>query len=127
MKEGRRPPVQTQDGRRVENVTGAPAVPPSAPLTQTRDEQGGENGGGESRSPKIVRAAVVLFLLSSVFQLAFGRWVSALLQAATVCLFTAKGGIEGWPKPARYLFIILYAALAAAAVFEALYQTKVLR
>jgi hypothetical protein len=119
--------MQTQDRHRVENVTGAPTAHPSAPLMRTRGEQGIENGGGETRSPKMVRVAVVLFLLSSVFQLAFGRWVSALLQAATVCLFTAKGGIESWPKPARYLFIIIYAALAVATVFEVLYQTKVLR
>ena len=119
--------MQTQDRQRVENVSGAPAAHPSAPLMQTQDEQGVENGGGGGRSRKIVRAAVVLFLLSSVFQLAFGRWVSALLQAATVCLFTAKGGIESWPKRARYLFIILYVALAVATVFEVLYQTKVLR
>lgn len=124
--------VQTQDRQKVVDAT---RVHPSAPLAQTtpappartEDGQGDANGGQGVTARKLVQVAVMIFLISSVTQMAFDRWMTALFYSASAFLFLARGGIDKWPKPARVLFIIAYVALGLGMLYEALLPLKLFR
>jgi hypothetical protein len=94
---------------------------------ETPDRQGNEDDGGVSFARKMVRVAVPIFLLMAAFQSVFGRWVSAAFHVATALLFGVRGGIDNWSKPARYLFIVVYVALAVGMFVELIFQAKALR
>jgi hypothetical protein len=104
-------------------MTRTPPTPPA----QTEDAQGDENRAPGKAARGLVRMAVAIFLLASVLQMAFGRWVTALFYAASAFLFIARGGIDRWSKPARVLFILAYVALGLAMLYEALLPLKLFR
>jgi hypothetical protein len=68
------------------------------------------DGGGPSRVLRVL--AVVGFSLAFVINLLRGRWVTAAFFVAVGLLFLKGRAIDRWPKPARYLLIAVYAALA---------------
>ncbi|HWS90793.1 MAG TPA: hypothetical protein VN282_27735 [Pyrinomonadaceae bacterium] len=122
--------MKTQERTKAAFEEPAPYAPAARPPTPGELTNAGPADSAQAEPAKrhargLMRAAVAVFLLMSVLQLGvFGRWVTALFHAATAFLFLARGGIDNWRKPARYLFIVLYVALAVATFVEIGLQAK---
>jgi hypothetical protein len=68
--------------------------------------------------------AGVGFSVAFVFHLLRGRWVSAAFFLAVGFLFLKGDEIDRWPKAARYLLILVYAALAVGMLVNLIFDIK---
>ena len=100
---GKEGPVETHEGRAAENV----------------------GGGALSRAFKAL--ALAGFALSFAFNLLRGRWLTAAFFLAVGVVFLKGREIDGWPKAARALVILVYAALAVGMFFQLISDLKGLR
>ena len=109
--------METQDRPQAETVEAA---------TVEADSTGAESAEAW-RPPRWLKVlGVVGFSGSFVIHLLRGRWVTAAFFVATGLLFLLGREVDRWPKPRRYLFIVVYVALGIAMLAEMLWQVRAL-
>lgn len=96
---------------------------------ETQDRPEAENAGAAAaeawKPPRWVKAlAAVGFSASFVINLLRGYWVTAAFFVATGLLFLLGARVDDWPKPRRYLFIIVYVAFAVATMVETFWRVR---
>ncbi|HEX8499848.1 MAG TPA: hypothetical protein VF659_04585 [Pyrinomonadaceae bacterium] len=73
----------------------------------------------EGRPSRVLRAVGHVGLVVALVTHALrGRWVAAAFFLVTVLLFLTGRRADGWPKAARVVFVVVYAALAVAMFVE---------
>lgn len=71
-------------------------------------------------------AAATFFLLCG-FNLYLGKWLYAAFHFMAGFLVLKGKAIERWPRAARYLLIIAYAAVAVAMFFQLIFDVKAMK
>ena len=94
-------------------------------LMETHEGRAAEGGGTPSRALRAM--ALAGFALLFGLHLLRGRWVTAAFFLAVAALFLKGREIDGWPKAARVLVVLVYAALAVGMFFQLIADLKALR
>ena len=81
-----------------------------------------DGGGGPSRAHRAVWLAG--FAVAFAVNLLRGRWLTAAFFLAVGFVFVKGREIDGWPKAGRYLFILVYAALAVWMLVELIQELR---
>ena len=85
-------------------------------------DAGAKGGGKTSRLMRVLAGAG--FSLAFVVNLLRGRWVTAAFFLAVGFLFLKGDEIDRWPKTARYLLILVYAALGVGMLLNLVFDIK---
>ena len=91
---------------------------------ETQDRQGDVGHEGGKPSPVLRWVGVVSFGVLFVVNALLGKWLPAAFFLATVPLFLLGRRIDNWPKAARVIAILVYAALAVAMFVQLIQELK---
>lgn len=86
-----------------------------------RTQQG---DGGRPRANAYTKFMAVIFLLLGGINLLNREWVAAALFVLSGLVVLKGREVEGWPKAARYLVLLVLAALAVATFVRIILRLK---
>jgi hypothetical protein len=83
--------------------------------------------GNQPRQRGILLLTAVIFFVTGGFNLLLGEWLRAAFFLAGGFVFLKSREIDRWPKAARYLVIVVFAALSVAMFVRLIFDAKALK